>query len=95
MSQISDIANQTYHKDIYDIIISFKDDREIVVDNFKSLKECDEYLELQFSHFDPRQNNTFKLNDPAVKGLPGLFLAVDSLKQLTCSQLISSRTDAL
>ena len=46
----------------------------------------DEYLELQVSHLDASQNNVFKLNDLAENCLPGLFLTIDSMKQLTCSQ---------
>ena len=71
-----------HHRDMYYIISQIKIDNDNLVGEFKDYKDCDEFLDLHFTHLELDTNNIFTPNDPTSFLLPGLFLRVNAYRQL-------------
>lgn len=55
-------------------------DGDSLVDRFNNYNDCENYLELHFSHLEPATNNIFSQNNLLCGS--GLHLTVNALKQL-------------
>ena len=55
------------------------------IGQFTTYKECENYLELHFSHLDASTNKIFSPNDVRCGLVPGLHLTANALKRLIVS----------
>ena len=85
LSKISVKGNRSYHQSIYDAISAFKDHGNKSLNHFTNYQDCEDFLELHFSHLNPNAHNIFKPNHPEEDRLAGLHLPLSSLKRVICS----------
>jgi len=81
LSKISAQKLLKYHEQIFNVISEMIGDGANFISAFTDYDECNEYLDLHFSHLEAKSNNIYTPNDPTKGLLPGLFLTVNALRR--------------
>ena len=82
LSSISYKKYSQYHSAIYEAISLFNTGNDSSDRPFDSIKECQYYIDLRFSHLTPKVDNIFGVNSKTPETHTGFFLTKDVLERL-------------
>ena len=80
LSVISSAKYEKHHEAIHELISTFLIGNDSSVEaKFSSLDQCQDYIDLHFSHLSPKTDNVFSVNSKTQETVPGFYLTASRL----------------